>query len=67
VAIAFDLAASTFHSRNRARSARVVGAEVIDWQVEQMRRALAALPGEDYAALYVLRDGAEVTLERPSA
>lgn len=58
VAIAFDLAASTYHARNRGRSGRVVEAEVIDWQVELMRRALTALPGEGYAALYVIGDGA---------
>ena len=66
VAIAFDLAASTYHARNRGRASRVVEAEVIDWQVEQMQRALAALPEEGYAALYVIGNGgaAEVELVR---
>jgi Predicted kinase len=58
VAIAFDLAASTYHARNSGRSGRVVEADVIDWQVELMQRALAALPGEGYEALYVIGDGA---------
>lgn len=66
VAIAFDLGASTYHGRNRGRAGRVVEAEVVDRQVEQMQRALAALPREGYAALYVLGDGAGVTLERQS-
>ena len=56
VAIAFDLNASTYHARNRGRAGRVVDADVIDWQVELMQDALAALPGEGYHALYVLRD-----------
>ena len=67
VAIAFDLNASTYHSRNRGRAARVVEADVIDWQIELMKRALVALPGEGYAALYVIGDGdAAVELVRSS-
>lgn len=54
VAIAFDLPAAVFHARNRGRSGRLVEDEVVDRQIERMRRALAALPGEGYAALYVL-------------
>lgn len=64
VAIAFDLQAPTYHARNRGRAGRVVEAEVIDWQVEQMQRAMAALPGEGYATLHVIRDGATAKVER---
>ncbi len=58
VAIAFDLAAREFHDRNQGRAGvgRVVDDGVVDWQIEQMQRALAALPGEGYEALHVLRD-----------
>ena len=68
VAIAFDLAAAIYHARNRGRASRVVEAEVIGSQVEQMQRALSALPGEGYAALYVIGDGgaAEVEVVRPA-
>ena len=55
VAIAFDLPTATFHGHNRGRDGRVVDDEVVDRQIEQMQRALATLPGEGYAALYVLR------------
>lgn len=64
IAIAFDLAASTYHARNRGRRDRVVEAEVIDRQLEQMARTLAALPSEGYAALHVLRDEDEVLIDR---
>jgi len=67
VAVAFDLPLQTYHDRNRNRAGRVVEDAVVDWQVEQMERTLGVLPGEGYAALHILRDGAEVTLERPSA
>jgi predicted kinase len=67
VALAFDYAASTYHARNRGRAGRVVEAEVVDAQIEQMQRTLSALPREGYAAVYVLREGTEVTLERSPA
>jgi protein phosphatase len=67
VAVAFDLAPAAYHSRNRGRAGRVVEAEVIDWQIEQMKRALAAMPGEGYAAVYVLRGSDDHTLERRRA
>lgn len=56
VAIAFDLPASVYHGHNRGRDSRVVEDEVVDRQIELMRQALAALPREGYAALYVLRE-----------
>jgi len=37
---------------------------VVERQIEMMAMALAALPGEGYAALHVLRDGDEVAVER---
>jgi predicted kinase len=64
VAIAFNLAATTYHARNRGRAGRVVEADVIDWQVELMQLALAALPEEGYSALYVIGDRAAVEVER---
>jgi predicted kinase len=64
VAVAFDLPPATYHERNRDRAGRVVEDAVVDWQVDQMQLTMAALPSEGYAALHVLRDGADVTLER---
>ena len=54
IAIAFDLSPQTFHARNRGRVGRVVGEEVVERQVDQMARTMAALPSEGYAALYVI-------------
>jgi protein phosphatase len=64
VAIAFDMSPHTYRARNRHRAERVVEDEVLERQIDVMSVALAALPGEGYAALHVLRDGDEVTVER---
>lgn len=64
IAIAFDLPASVYHTRNRGRADRVVAGDVVERQIDQMARTLAALPAEGYAALYVVRDGAEVEVGR---
>jgi protein phosphatase len=64
IAIAFDLPDAAYHARNRGRRDRVVEAGIIDRQVEQMAQTMAALPSEGYSALYRLRVGEEVTLER---
>ncbi len=54
VAIAFDLPAQLYLERNGQRPDRVVGDGVVAKQTERMARALAELPAEGYAALYVL-------------
>jgi protein phosphatase len=64
VAIAFDMSPRTYHERNRDRPGRVVNDDVVAQQIDQMARTMAALPGEGYAALHVIRDGVEVALER---
>lgn len=64
VAIAFDMSPLTYRARNRGRPGRVVEDEVLLRQIDLMSVALAALPGEGYAALHVLRDGDEVAVER---
>lgn len=64
VAIAFDLPARAYHDRNRGRSGRVVEGGVVDRQIEMMDRALAALPGEGYAAVHVLREDHAVEVAR---
>lgn len=56
IAIAFDLPAPVVHTRNGGRAGRVVLNEVVQRQIDQMARTMAALPSEGYAALYVLRD-----------
>jgi protein phosphatase len=64
VAIAFDLLPAAYHRHNVGRASRVVDAAVVDWQIEQFQRAMAALPSEGYAALHVLRGKEDVALER---
>lgn len=66
VAIAFDLEAATLHERNRGRHERVVDEEIVEHQIDQMARTMAALPSEGYAALYLLReaDSLEVVHDR---
>ena len=64
VAIAFDLSPRAYHDRNRGRTDRVVDAEVIERQVEQMAQTMAAVPSEGYSALYVIRDGDQVEVTR---
>ena len=54
IAIAFDLAPDAYHARNSARADRVVDAQVVDDQAARMADVLADLPGEGYAALYVI-------------
>ena len=64
IAIAFDLAASTYHARNRGRADRVVDDEVVERQIVQMAQTVAALRGEGYAALHIVRDGQQVEVVR---
>lgn len=64
VAIAFDLPAELYLAHNRRRPQRIVENEVVADQASRMRDAVARLPLENYAALYVLRD--PVTIERAS-
>lgn len=64
VAIAFDLSPGAYHARNRCRTERVVDTDVVERQIDQMARTMAALPGEGYAALHVLRDGDEAAVTR---
>jgi protein phosphatase len=56
VVVAFDMAPDTYRAHNRGRSDRVVDADVVERQIDQMARAMAALPSEGYAALHVLHD-----------
>lgn len=55
VAIAFDLSDQLFEAHNTLRPDRRVEAEVVRDQAERMEQAMAALPTEGYAQLYVLR------------
>ena len=67
VVIAFDLPSHLYLARNSLRPDRVVEDDVVADQAERMAQALADLPAENYASLYVLREpetlGA-VTVER---
>jgi protein phosphatase len=56
LAIAFDLPLEVYMARNERRPDRVVDAEVVADQAERMREAVTDLEGENYAALYVIRD-----------
>jgi predicted kinase len=64
VAIAFDLPVSAYHERNRGRTGRVVDDVVVVRQIEMMDHALAALAGEGYSAVHVLREGDAVEVMR---
>ena len=56
VAVAFDLGQTTYLVHNRSRPDRNVEEEVVTDQASRMRDAVALLPLEDYAAVYVFRD-----------
>lgn len=56
VAIAFDFPAGLYSAHNVRRPGRVVDEFVIAEQAERMRQAMADLPAEGYAGLYMLRD-----------
>lgn len=64
VAVAFDLSPRAYHDRNRSRAGRVVDDDVVERQIDQMARTVAALPSEGYSALYVLRDGDPAEVSR---
>lgn len=55
VAIAFDLADQVFEAHNTLRPDRHVETEVVRNQAERMGQAMAALPAEGYAQMYVIR------------
>jgi protein phosphatase len=60
VAIVFDFADEAFFAHNARRPDRRVREDVVADQVELLRQATGDLPGEGYAALYLLRNPAEV-------
>ncbi len=59
VAVAFDFAPALYAAHNQRRPDRVVDQHVVDDQAARMTAALAALPAEGYAAVYVLASPAE--------
>src|SRR4051812_26151626 len=67
IALAFDLAPDTYHARNRQRSGRFVGADVVDDQAARMPKVRDELALEGYSALVVLDEqglGDELVIER---
>jgi protein phosphatase len=64
VAIAFDLSPATYHARNRGRADRVVAEDVLERQIDDMARTVAALPSEGYSALYLVRDDEPLEVAR---
>jgi predicted kinase len=66
VAIAFELSVRTYRERNARRVDRSVPDFVVEDQAARMAAALADLPGEGYAATFVLGadTAAEVSVER---
>ncbi len=60
VAIVFDLPERLCRERNRGRSDRTLGPEVIHRQAEQMRRALPHLKREGFRRVFVLSSADEV-------
>ena len=62
VAVAFDFPASSYAARNAGRTDRVVPESVVADQAARMATALAELPEEGHAAVWVLRES-----QRPEA
>jgi protein phosphatase len=60
VAVVFDLADSTCLANNSKRLQRVVPAQVIATQLQELRTSLPQLGNEGFAVIYVLRDSNEV-------
>jgi protein phosphatase len=54
IAVLFDLPAAAYFANNSARADRHVDDEVVDRQLELMRQAVADVPGEGYAAFFVV-------------
>jgi polynucleotide kinase-phosphatase len=67
VAIVFDLPAAVCQAQNRQRSARHVGASVIERQFQQLKGSLRSLKREGFRYIYTLSSPEEVataTIER---
>ena len=64
VAIAFDFRAADYVRHNSLRDGRTVHDDVVANQAARMPATLAALPAENYAALYVLRSPEAVARAR---
>jgi protein phosphatase len=64
VVVAFAFAPHTYHARNQGRYGRVVDNDVVENQIEQMARAMDILRSEGYAALHVVRDGDQISVDR---
>jgi predicted kinase len=54
VAVLFDLPAAEYFARNAGRPDRRVAEDVVDYQIDLMRQAVADVPREGYAAVYVV-------------
>ena len=64
IAIAFDFPADVYVRHNSLRDGRTVEDGVVADQASRMPAVLAALPAEDYAAVYVLREPETLGLVR---
>jgi len=64
VVVAFNLEPHTYHFRNQGRYGRVVDNDVVEKQIDQMAKAMAALRSENYAAIHVVRDGDQIAVDR---
>jgi predicted kinase len=54
VAVVFDLPADAYHANNSRRPDRRVERQVVERQLRLLRQALADIPAEGYAAVYVI-------------
>jgi protein phosphatase len=61
VVIAFDLPREQYLAHNRTRPGRVVEDDVVADQASRMREAVATLPLEGFAAVYILRSVEAIT------
>jgi predicted kinase len=62
VAVLFDFDPATYATLNSGRADRVVEEEIVADQASRMRDAMASVPLEGYARLYVFRDPSLVRL-----
>lgn len=67
IGIAFDLGKDTYHRQNAVRPDRLTAFDVLADQIEQFESALKEMPNESFDALHVLKDRAEVVIQRDSS
>jgi protein phosphatase len=62
IAIVLDLPSAVVHVRNASRTGRVVPTEIVERHIERLAASLSngAVAGEGFAAVHILRSGADL-------